>query len=92
MKGTMEASIHYENALIRVLGYLRLAGIQLRPDAAELALRIVSDLIEESGAPVDDTELTKRALDRLRERLDVGPGTIPPVAPALRRSSIGYAD
>jgi hypothetical protein len=76
-----------EHALARVLGYLRLCQVPLTPEVMREALGLVQDALAEDAAP---ESLLVRVMDRLPAHFPLPDMPVPPLCPALERSSIHY--
>ncbi|GGI89639.1 hypothetical protein [Halopseudomonas pertucinogena] len=82
---------HSEQALRRVLAWLRWSGHELTPRLEQAALQALSDAVA-----AEESELVEAALRRLRDNamltsdLSSRSMLISPPYPPLRRSSIGY--
>lgn len=82
---------HSEQALRRVLAWLRWSGQELTPRLEQAALQALSEAVA-----AEESELFEATLRRLRKsvvltsELDTSSLLIGPPYPPLRRSSIGY--
>lgn len=75
-----------QQALERVLTYLRDDGVDLCADTCQQALRLVNDAMTEGDGP----DLPARCIDRLPEYFDLNGTDIPTSNPPLERGHIGY--
>jgi hypothetical protein len=76
-----------EQALARVLAYLRGMDIPLTVDTSIAALKLVEEALAASEA-----DLYGYIMDRLPERFALPELQLPPLTPPIRRGSIGYAN
>lgn len=76
-----------EQALDRVLAYLEWSGIPLTDSVCLAALKLVESVLAE---PAEDP--LAAVMDRLPEHFQLPHGARPPLAPPLKRGSIGYYD
>lgn len=76
-----------EQALARVLAYLRGLDIPLTVDASIAALKLV-----EEALAANEADLYSHIMDRLPERFALPELQLPPLAPPIHRGSIGYAN
>lgn len=75
-----------QQALERVLTYLRDSGIDLNADTCRQALRLVDQALTVGDGP----DLPARCIDRVPEYFNLPAMDIPPPAPPLERGHIGY--
>lgn len=76
-----------EQALARILAYLRGMDVPLTVDASIAALRLV-----EEALATNETDLYGYIMDRISERFTLPELQLPPLTPPIRRGSIGYAN
>jgi hypothetical protein len=92
------ARAHCQQALDRVITYLRTCGIQPSHAVCRRALQLVDDVFGEwesaggDGAEPAITWLMERAMDRLPTYFDLPEAKVPLQSPPLQRGSIGYSD
>ena len=75
----------YQRVITRAFLYLLWNGYAIDSDTARRVLRTV-----DAELACDDEQLLSRVLDRLEHDLALMPLVVPPTAPPLQRSSIGY--
>ncbi len=74
-----------QQALDRVIAYLRGYGVELTPMVCRQALRVVDAAMEEG-----ENGLMERVIDRVPEFFNLPELRAPLQRPALKRGSIGY--
>lgn len=74
-----------QQALDRVIAYLRGYGVEPTHDVCRKALRLIDSAMDEGGE-----QLIARAIDRIPEYFELPDLEVPPQRPDLMRSSIGY--
>lgn len=75
-----------QQALERVLTYLRDDGVELCAETCRQALRLVDDAMTDG----DGTDLPARCIERVPEYFALRGIDIPPANPPLERGHIGY--
>lgn len=75
-----------QQALDRVIAYLRGYGVELTPRVCRQALRVVDAAMEDGG----DDDLMGRVIDRVPEFFELPELQTPLQRPPLTRGSIGY--
>jgi len=75
-----------QQALERVLTYLRDDGVELTPQICQRALRLIDEAMTEGDGP----DLPARCIDRVPAYFDRQVLAIPPASPPLERGHIGY--
>lgn len=91
------ARAHCQQALDRVITYLRTCGIPPNHVVSRRALQLVDSVFAEwEGEGTDSPEpavewLIERMMDRLPEFFDLPKAAVPLQSPPLKRGSIGYS-
>lgn len=75
-----------QQALERVLTYLRDGGTDLNAETCSKALRLVDEALMEGNGP----DLPARCIDRVPQYFSQPAVDIPPPGPPLERGHIGY--
>lgn len=75
-----------QQALERVLTYLRDSGLELSRETCRQSLRLVNDAMTDGDGP----DLPARCIERLPEYFELPGVEFPLVAPPLKRGHIGY--
>lgn len=75
-----------QQALERVLTYLRNDGVELCAETCQQVLRLVGESLADGDGP----DLPARCIDRLPDYFDLDGMDIPASGPPLERGHIGY--
>lgn len=76
-----------EQLVSRVLAYVAGTGLPVRRDTTIAALRLVEQALEQDA--VED--VYAYVMDRLPQQFSLPQVDLPPLAPPIRRGSIGYS-
>lgn len=75
-----------QQALDRIIAYLRGCGVEPTPDVCRKALQLVDRALAEA----DGESVMERAMNLIPDFFNVPQGAIPTQSPPLIRGSIGY--